>query len=242
MQSFGAEFPESEVSSFSSLLEKLSGCGIADSPVKSQPRQAAQAIPNGADELLYSAWPSATQPWQEPNAKVDQESIRLDRARPRRVKKRTSCKQTAPTAAYGRGEWDVDEEPGPVADAEWNEADIGQAFRRSVVSIRLNEDEMRLLRRRATESGISVSEYVRSCVVEAEQLRVQVKEVVAKMQSQPSVGFAQRGIERQDKFPDSSSEQESTRSFWSRWGAILLGQRERNSINLSASGARFPSC
>ena len=53
--------------------------------------------------------------------------------------------------------------------------------RRSTVSIRLNEAEVEQLRMRATESGLSVSAYMRSCVLEAEQLRSQVKQALALM-------------------------------------------------------------
>ncbi len=53
--------------------------------------------------------------------------------------------------------------------------------RRTIVSVRLTEDEFACLRERAEESGISVSAYMRSCVVDAEQLRAQVKRALAEM-------------------------------------------------------------
>lgn len=60
--------------------------------------------------------------------------------------------------------------------------------RHSVVSIRLNDTEIERLRERAAESGISVSAYMRSCVLDAERLRAQVKEALAEMRAsmQPS--------------------------------------------------------
>jgi hypothetical protein len=59
--------------------------------------------------------------------------------------------------------------------------------RRTIVSVRLTEDEFACLRDRAEESGISVSAYMRSCVVDAEQLRAQVKRALAEMR-QSSAG------------------------------------------------------
>ena len=55
--------------------------------------------------------------------------------------------------------------------------------RHAVVSIRLNDSEIERLRQRAAESGISVSAYMRSCVLEAEHLRTQVKQALAEMRA-----------------------------------------------------------
>ena len=55
--------------------------------------------------------------------------------------------------------------------------------RHAVVSIRLNDSEIERLRLRAAESGISVSAYMRSCVLEAEHLRAQVKQALAEMRA-----------------------------------------------------------
>jgi hypothetical protein len=55
--------------------------------------------------------------------------------------------------------------------------------RRTIVSLRLTEGEMKRLRDRADESGISVSAYMRSCVMEADQLRAQVKRALAEMRA-----------------------------------------------------------
>jgi len=55
--------------------------------------------------------------------------------------------------------------------------------RNAVVSIRLNDTEIERLRQRAAESGISVSAYMRSCVLDAEHLRAQVKQALAEMRA-----------------------------------------------------------
>ena len=51
--------------------------------------------------------------------------------------------------------------------------------KRCIVSIRLSPEESELLRLRAAESAMSVSAYVRSCVLEADQLRTQVKQALS---------------------------------------------------------------
>jgi len=68
--------------------------------------------------------------------------------------------------------------------------------RHAVVSIRLNDSEIERLRQRAAESGISVSAYMRSCVLEAEHLRAQVKQALAEMRAsiQPIALLSGSGI------------------------------------------------
>jgi hypothetical protein len=56
-------------------------------------------------------------------------------------------------------------------------------FKRSAVSMRLSEPESERLRQRAAESGLSVSAYMRSCVLEADHLRFQVKQALAEMRA-----------------------------------------------------------
>jgi hypothetical protein len=55
--------------------------------------------------------------------------------------------------------------------------------RHAVVSLRLSDAEFDRLRLRAAESGISVSAYMRSCVLDAEHLRTQVKEALSQMRA-----------------------------------------------------------
>jgi hypothetical protein len=55
------------------------------------------------------------------------------------------------------------------------------------ITIRLSEAECRQLRQRAAEAGLSVSAYLRSCTLEVETLRAQVKETLAQLrQSSPT--------------------------------------------------------
>lgn len=49
------------------------------------------------------------------------------------------------------------------------------------VTVRLNSTENTQLHQRAAEAGLTVSAYLRSCVLEAETLRAQVKEALARL-------------------------------------------------------------
>ena len=55
--------------------------------------------------------------------------------------------------------------------------------RRTILSVRLTGEELEKLKDRADESGISVSAYMRLCVLDADQLRAQVKQVLAEMRA-----------------------------------------------------------
>jgi mobilization protein NikA len=57
------------------------------------------------------------------------------------------------------------------------------SLRATSVTIRLSHAETARLRRRAAEAGLTVSAYVRSCMLETDALRAQVKEALAKMKT-----------------------------------------------------------
>ena len=87
--------------------------------------------------------------------------------------------------------------------------------RRTIVSVRLTEGEFARLRDRAGESGITVSAYMRSCVMEADQLRSQVKRALAEMRSlgaKPHV----------DRFPSIVSAGNATANHSSGWFQLLV--------------------
>jgi hypothetical protein len=53
--------------------------------------------------------------------------------------------------------------------------------KRASITIRLTEPEAAQLRRRAAEADLTVSAYLRSCVLEVESLRTQVKQTLAQL-------------------------------------------------------------
>jgi predicted DNA binding CopG/RHH family protein len=85
-----------------------------------------------------------------------------------------------------------------------------RGLRRKSVTIRLNKQECAQLRQRAAEAGLTVSAYLRSCVLEADALRAQVKSALAEMRATGS----------QDKPAETSGKPVATvvaERRWSRW-------------------------
>jgi hypothetical protein len=62
-------------------------------------------------------------------------------------------------------------------------AALEQTRKRTSITIRLSKAECAQLRTRAAEAGLTVSAYLRSCTIEAEALRAQVKEALAGLRS-----------------------------------------------------------
>ncbi len=131
--------------------------------------------------------PVATMQDLEPTP-VSRTGIGQARIRPGRISQ-SSPKQRIPSRAMqpadldqaAANELEDRQLPQVQENAEFQLAAIHQ--RNSIVSIRLTDWELARLRDRAGESGISVSAYMRSCVLEAETLRTQVKQAMAEMRS-----------------------------------------------------------
>ena len=238
MQSTGSGFVDSELTSFSSMLEKLSGCGFDDTPGNTWSQERDQALGARADVAgaTYKPRPSPPEPCQSPKArsgKPQTASRRQDTRVAKAIPSKNLMFQAEPWVYESDG---VGEIPGEKLTAREGRPELANALRRSVVSIRLNEEEMTLLRQRAVESGISISEYVRSCVVEAEMLRVQVKQVVADMRSQPLAVQGQNALGMQASALELSGPKRKLSGFWSRWAWILLGTRENAPLKLQTTG------
>jgi hypothetical protein len=63
------------------------------------------------------------------------------------------------------------------------------------VTIRLSKTEFAQLRMRASEAGLTVSAYLRSCTLEAEALRAQVKDTLAQLRSETIAEMKAKEIE-----------------------------------------------
>ena len=78
------------------------------------------------------------------------------------------------------------QEPQTGPQPEFAHAD--SAYERSLksasITIRLSKAECMQLRQRAAEAGLTISAYLRSCTVEAESLRAQVKETLAQLRAE----------------------------------------------------------
>ena len=73
-----------------------------------------------------------------------------------------------------------------VEAADTRPASTAKVLMRSSITIRMSHAECAQLRARAAESGLTVSAYLRSCTLEVEQLRAQVKKVLAQMRAASS--------------------------------------------------------
>lgn len=62
--------------------------------------------------------------------------------------------------------------------------------RTASVTIRMSQAECARLRQRAAEAGLTVSSYLRSCALEADTLRTQVKQALAELKTAAEVEFA----------------------------------------------------
>jgi hypothetical protein len=94
-------------------------------------------------------------------------------------------------------------------------------LRSASVTIRLSRAECARLHQRAAEAGLTVSAYLRSCAVEAESLRVQVKQALAELKAgnkpPQQAQIACRGP-RQGAREQGSTEPERRNFFgWIRW-------------------------
>ena len=58
-----------------------------------------------------------------------------------------------------------------------------ETLKRASITIRLSTSECARLRARAAESGMTISAYLRSCTLEVESLRAQVKDTLAQLRS-----------------------------------------------------------
>jgi hypothetical protein len=63
---------------------------------------------------------------------------------------------------------------------------IEKNLKRASITIRLSQSDCAQLHQRAAEAGLSVSAYLRSCTLEVETLRAQVKETLAQLRSATS--------------------------------------------------------
>jgi predicted DNA binding CopG/RHH family protein len=98
-------------------------------------------------------------------------------------------------------------------------AESQKALKKASITIRLSEPECEQLRQRAAEAGLTVSAYLRSCTLEVESLRAQVKQTLAQMRGAPLTRAESEIAPRPEH---------SVRSFLARlreWARNLLGKR-----------------
>jgi hypothetical protein len=107
--------------------------------------------------------------------------------------------------------------PAPAEKAE--SGGITRKLKKASITIRLSEAECEQLRQRAAEAGLTVSAYLRSCTLEVESLRAQVKQTLAEMRSapppSPEPATAPRSEHRLPNFF----------TLLRKWARMILGKR-----------------
>lgn len=103
--------------------------------------------------------------------------------------------------------------PKPAASAQESSLRV---LKTASITIRLSEAESEQLHRRADEAGLTVSAYLRSCTLEVETLRAQVKETLAQLRA-PQVA-AQSKVKAASTAP-------GPRLWWRRFWSGLLRSR-----------------
>lgn len=77
------------------------------------------------------------------------------------------------------------------------ESKLEQSRKRSSITIRLTQSECAQLQQRAAEAGLTLSAYLRSCTVEVDALRAQVKQALAELRaSRPPQPRLRRALSR----------------------------------------------
>ncbi len=104
---------------------------------------------------------------------------------------------------------------GEKAAAEQSPPTVVQQGRKGTsVTIRMSEAECAQLHQRAAEAGLTVSAYLRSCTFEAEALRAEVKEALARLRASTPA--------EKSTAPAPARAGGSTRRSWFGWLARLL--------------------
>jgi hypothetical protein len=140
--------------------------------------------------------------WNDAGLGDDVVTLSYEQALRHHARYRTASRDNRPeggavTAGVGEGE------PGYVPQSQScappNLSDVptlkrARSLRTASVTIRLSGDEAARLRQRAAEAGLTISAYLRSCALEADALRAQVKEALAQMKNAASAeGVAAQG-------------------------------------------------
>ena len=150
---------------------------------------ASLATPSKADAVPDSTWSDST--WNDSGLGDDVVTLSYEQALRHHARYRPASRDNvtagqAVTAGIGQGE------PGDVPQPQISRPPVSGGvptlksapnLRTASVTIRLRGDEAAQLRQRAAEAGLTISAYLRSCVLEADALRAQVKEALAQMKN-----------------------------------------------------------
>lgn len=88
---------------------------------------------------------------------------------------------------------------GKCETAPWRSLAVDKERKSASITVRMSQAECDQLRGRAAEAGLTLSAYLRSCTLEAETLRAQVKEALAEMKKAGTEGTREQGNEKTEK-------------------------------------------
>ena len=109
-----------------------------------------------------------------------------------------------------------------------------KTLKNASITIRLSEPECAQLRQRAAEAGLTISAYLRSCTLEVESLRAQVKETLAQLRS-PKPG----GTEREEQAREAGGLR-MVLARWCRWVG-QLGRKRHPEFRLNPANPFAPA-
>lgn len=118
-------------------------------------------------------------PWSDDGLEDDVATISYERA----LRTRAQSIQASGAPTPGKAE---SEDAGLAIHPGQEKAAVGKTIKTASITIRLSQPECAQLRRRASEAGITVSAYLRSCTLEVEDLRAQVKQALANLRDSAS--------------------------------------------------------
>lgn len=106
---------------------------------------------------------------------------------------------------------------------EDRETEQAKTRKAASLTVRMSGPECAQVHARAAEAGITVSAYVRSCVVEAENLRAQVKQALAEMRAGTEAERARGEHERARGEPEHGSVRGWRSRLFPRWASRNSG-------------------
>ena len=115
--------------------------------------------------------------WSDDELADDVATISYEQAL--RTQGRSRCKDSAAEAHQDS----VEESSGGAGSRECEAASDPRPLKKASITIRMSAPECAQVRKRAAEAGLTVSAYLRSCALEVETLRGQVKDTLSQLRS-----------------------------------------------------------
>jgi hypothetical protein len=147
-------------------------------PAAASPASAAASFAGLLDALTAPAHSPLTK-FNEDDFAGDIATLSYEQALRTHARYRSASPSDAPNVAVD------DPEPDPAI-ANQSKPALQQSRKSSSITIRISATESAQLHARAAEAGLTVSAYLRSCTLEVEALRGQVKDALAQLRSAAS--------------------------------------------------------